>query len=305
MAAHITLIATAFALVVGPLLIFIGFLPALIAGFALFAGPALMVGIVLAVVAAAAFLLFTHWKDVVAIFNTSMPVIKGVWDSISKNINQFIKVDMPLFKVAWDGFTQAIQFGLQQTQAIWNTIWPALSQVLSGVWDIIKGVVQVAWGLIEGIITVGLAVLSGNWSAAWEGIKKAAADIAAGIEEIFKGLWEAVKGFFVAGINSVIGDVNGMINAVNKAAGHTVIGTLGTIKSFDQGGYVPSTGMAVLHQGEFVLSKDMLAGKQSVPSQVSNTTTHNQPVTIYATVANEIDLNLLGYRLAFALRNSR
>ena len=64
-----------------------------------------------------------------------------------------------------------------------------------------------------------------------------------------------------------------------------------------------STGLAMLHAGEFVLSKDMLEGRKNIPSQVQNT--FNQPINIEATMSSEMDFDLLGYKLAWELRNSR
>ena len=111
-------------------------------------------------------------------------------------------------------------------------------------------------------------------------------------------------------VNSIIDGVNTLINGVNSVSskipgigGHIQIPD---IPHFDQGGYVPSTGIAVVHQGEFVLSRAMLSGQQNVPQAISQATTNNNtPINIYATVDQDIDMNLLGQKIAFALRNSR
>ncbi|QQG43391.1 MAG: hypothetical protein HYW45_04345, partial [Candidatus Daviesbacteria bacterium] len=75
------------------------------------------------------------------------------------------------------------------------------------------------------------------------------------------------------------------------------------VSYFQKGGFVGSTGLAMLHAGEYVLSKDMLKGRQDIPSQVQNT--FNQPINIEATLTSEMDFDLLGYKLAWELRNSR
>ena len=71
-AAMVTLAGTAFALIVGPLLIFIGFLPAIVAGFGTIAAVGLPVVLILAGVAAvayAAYMAFTHWGQIVSFLN--------------------------------------------------------------------------------------------------------------------------------------------------------------------------------------------------------------------------------------------
>jgi hypothetical protein len=110
-------------------------------------------------------------------------------------------------------------------------------------------------------------------------------------------------------VNSIIDHINGLIHGINGVGSKIGLGSIKIpdIPKFEQGGYVPKTGIALLHQGEFVLSKSMLSGQSNVPSQIANQTTNNNntPVTIYATVNQDIDMNLLGQKIAFALRNSR
>jgi hypothetical protein len=135
-----------------------------------------------------------------------------------------------------------------------------------------------------------------------------------------KSYWDVISQQFHTGANDIIDAVNAVIRALNsihfnfpgiKIGGQTIGAFsfngfgLTQLPHFDTGGYVPNTGIAMLHEGEFVLSKAMLAGKQSVPNQVSNTTNYKQPITIYATVNSDIDMNLLGQKIAFAVRNSR
>lgn len=107
---------------------------------------------------------------------------------------------------------------------------------------------------------------------------------------------------FVKGIiEGVIGTFQSLINKAKEAA-DVATGKL-NVKSFQEGGFVPQTGLALLHRGEFVASTDMLEGRKSVPSSVENV--FNQPINIQANVDNSADINLLGDRIAFALRNSR
>jgi hypothetical protein len=47
----------------------------------------------------------------------------------------------------------------------------------------------------------------------------------------------------------------------------------------------------------------MLEGRVQAPSSIQEV--FNQPININANITNEIDLDLLGDKLAFALRNSR
>jgi hypothetical protein len=47
------------------------------------------------------------------------------------------------------------------------------------------------------------------------------------------------------------------------------------LKAYADGGFVPQTGLAQLHGGEFVLSRYMLSGSQPIPPAISNAINHN------------------------------
>jgi hypothetical protein len=149
--------------------------------------------------------------------------------------------------------------------------------------------------LIIGLVGAAVALLATNWKTYWNQM---------GL--IVKAVWDNIVNDVKTNLNNVISMINALIKGANvvtsKLPGNIKIPD---IPKFESGGYVPQTGLAIVHQGEFVLSKAMLAGKQSIPSQVSNTTNNNSPVNIYATISNEMDLNLLGHKIAFAVRNSR
>lgn len=71
---------------------------------------------------------------------------------------------------------------------------------------------------------------------------------------------------------------------------------------YENGGWVKNTGLAMVHGGEFVLSKEMLRGNQPVPSNVTNT--NNTPINVNAVINTPLDAmtlgNILGEQLAFA-----
>ncbi len=120
-----------------------------------------------------------------------------------------------------------------------------------------------------------------------------------GVKNVFKRLGDAISGIVGAGGNFLDKLKNIGKTALDAASSGFQAGQ----DSYDEGGWVKRTGSALVHQGEFVLSKDMLAGRTALPSSVGDT--FNQPINIQAVINSETDLNLIGYRLAWALRNAR
>lgn len=73
---------------------------------------------------------------------------------------------------------------------------------------------------------------------------------------------------------------------------------------YEKGGWVKNTGLAMVHQGEYVVSKDMLRGRASIPNSVTNTNNYQQPINVNAVINTPMDAitlgNILGEQLAFA-----
>jgi tape measure domain-containing protein len=117
------------------------------------------------------------------------------------------------------------------------------------------------------------------------------------------GIWKGVTGTLKKIGDMLSGIVSGGGNIVEKIVNAAKAGFTAGQDAYAEGGYVRRTGSALVHQGEFVLSRDMLTGQSAIPASVAET--FNQPINIQAVMNSEMDLNLLGYRLAWALRNAR
>lgn len=137
------------------------------------------------------------------------------------------------------------------------------------------------------------------------------------LPEYTKTIWEQVSTTVVDQLKATwelggvyVDKILGWFDDMNKKAKDAIVSFKEAFKvgregapSFQFGGFVPQTGTALLHKGEFVLSRNMLEGRVQAPSSIQEV--FNQPININANISNEIDLDLLGDRLAFALRNSR
>jgi len=298
MIVKVVAVGTGLALIVGPLLMIIGFLPALTAGFALLNISLLPIVLVIAAIAAGAFLIVKNWSEIQPLLQPALDWIIGLFAFIRDGIMAFVNEHMPLFMAAWNAITSILQDGLIIVSNLWNAIWPAMLQLFTGVWNMIKGVFQIVWGAIQVLMAVGLGILTGDWSKAWNLMKDGFYNIFNGLKTFVSGWWESIKGFFKAGLNGLIGIINGGIEVINKA-GSAMGVSIPTIPTFDNGGWVNSTGLAIVHKGEYVMSNAMLNGTQR--SEITNN--NSSPVNVYATVNSDVDIQKLAYALAYELRN--
>jgi TP901 family phage tail tape measure protein len=113
-----------------------------------------------------------------------------IMDRVAPIIRNFITGIIPILNVLFN---------------IWKTLWPGMSQVLQGVWNMIVGVVKIAWAIVTGIIKIGLDLLSGNWKQAWTDMLNMFKGILDGINTYLNGSWQALKGIFQTIVNGIVG----------------------------------------------------------------------------------------------------
>ena len=95
---------------------------------------------------------------------------------------------------------------VQTMLPVWQRVFQAMVAVIEFVWPLIQNQVQAALRMIQGIIQVFTAVISGNWSGAWNGIKN-----------MFGGIWDGIKGIVLFGVNIIRNALDGLIDWVGGA----------------------------------------------------------------------------------------
>ncbi len=173
-------------------------------------------------------------------------------------------------------------------QSIYNWIidrvaaaWAWLSEEIPTWPDKIYNFLKSLPGKIKEIFEAVKNEIVGKIKAAWEGMQEWYRKIKDALEWIIdkaKEAYEAVKKGFETGVGFIKG-------------------------SRQSGGPIFETGPYLLHRGEFVMSRDMLAGRQPVPAYA--TTNYNSPITInVASVRSMEDIDSIAHRLDFYLRTS-
>lgn len=206
------------------------------AGFATSAalGPIM---IVIAAIIAIALLLKDHWKQV---WGAICDAAKWAYDNVIKPVADFI------MKYA----IQPIIDGAKLLYSVWKLEWDLISGAVRWVYD---NVIQpVAHAIGTGLDDVGKALqwFGQLWNEIWGAI-------GSGLSWV----WNHTIGPIVNIIKDALGWIS---NVAGKVGGF--FSKVGSFLGFADGGVVPGTPgapmLAVVHGGEFVLSRDMLAGRQ-------------------------------------------
>lgn len=210
----IIVVAGLLAAALGPLLIVLGSMATAVA--AISWPVVLVVGLIAALVAGViyAYKHFEGFRNVVdelgkAIRAGFAVVVQWVTQTVIPQMRLAIQNLQPVL-VAAGQFFQAlfsrIVQGVQFMLPIWQGVFRGFVAVIQFVWPLIQNQVAAAMRFIQGIIQVVTAVISGNWSGAWNGIKN-----------VFGGIWDGIKGIVSFGVGVIRSALSGLLGWVGSA----------------------------------------------------------------------------------------
>ncbi|HEX2910386.1 MAG TPA: phage tail length tape measure family protein [Chloroflexia bacterium] len=231
---------------------------------------------------------------------------KGLLDTLNQMTGGFDNLNKMM--VAFNGFLQTHKDVLMGIVIALGVLAATFGVLLVGALVVAAGTFG-AFAVVAGGVVAALGFLAGVIIADWKPISA-----------FFVQLWTDIKHAFIDGINTVIRMMNGFIDQINRIQIHIPAVGIGPVKtpafdwggvnvahlgllSYDQGGAVPYTGLAFLHEGEYVLSRDMLSGRQPIQAPITNTYNRNPQITLGPVyVRNDTDIDKIVQKLSMALK---
>lgn len=252
--------------------------------------------------------------------STVLPIVQQVaqvfidqWPAIQTTIATVFGSVVSIIRSALTIVTQVIRAATAVIGALWDSgFGQVILSIVRGVFSQVLNVIRTTWSVISGLFRTIAAILTGDWSGAWQAIKDTVSAAVGGmirglqnmvttVGGIFKGLGElalnAVKGFgtllFDAGkklIQGLIDGIKSMVGAVGDAIG----GIADKI-----GGFLPGS---PVREGPLTKWNNGMAGKRLVgllADGLGDTTAVEQAARrIAATVATTVTPALGGGRLS-------
>lgn len=192
--------AAAFALIIGPLLMLVGFIPQVVAGFGvltgIFAGIGTVLGTVLPLllgIAAAAGLIY-------AAFTTNFAGIRDivleVWEFIKAVFSEAISIIIPQVEgfinyvvAQWPKVKATLQAFFDWLEPIFSVVFNNVANIVKTAFNAIMLVVTDVVNIVIGIVKFFVAVLSGDWRTAWETVKSVLRSAVSVIKTIISGVF--------------------------------------------------------------------------------------------------------------------
>lgn len=212
-----------------------------------------------------------HWDQIQIAIQLAMGVINAViqtgvmiWQTLILPVVQTI---VSFIQQNWGNISVIIQTvmfvvaGIIATAVIlWqNAILPVLTIIFSTVSSVFNSIMTVISGVLNivvGIIRTVMAVLSGNWTGAWNGIV-----------QILSGVWQIISGVVSAAINTVKGVISAAWSAISGVTSSVWNAIKGVISGVWNG--IHSTISGIIHGISSTIS-GVWNGIRSVTSSVWN-----------------------------------
>lgn len=190
------------------------------------------------------------------IAQTALPMLASVVQTVLPIVLSIIQMVIPIATAILQTLSTIIQ----------TVIIPAINAILNAVqvvFPYIQTIIQTALTLVSGIIQTAMALISGNWSGAWETIKTTATTIMNNIISFFSGIdlfsvGKKIITGLINGIKSMGGAIlDGIMSIVPDSVKEFVSGALGgsggkgktEVPGYAVGGIVSSPTLAWVGEG--------------------------------------------------------
>ncbi|WP_278530093.1 tape measure protein [Enterococcus asini] len=140
------------------------------------------------------------------IMDVAVPILTTVFSFIMEAVANVVAF--------WNANGQTIMAGVSVVfntiSSIISTIMPVITTVVGAAWELIKSVITTTLNIIMNAVKLFSAILSGDWSAAWEAVK-----------EIGSAVWSYLKTAFQSALTTMLAVGSGVLNSI-KAVFSTV-----------------------------------------------------------------------------------
>ena len=264
------------------------------------------------------------WNAIVAVVTVVLEVLKTVidaaWAQIVIIFQTYVQPLIDWLVATWGNFVTWITAAFETIKTNVINAWNLIRNTIMSIVTPLVAWLQERWEAFKTFLQVTHDAIKTTITNAWNAIKTSIISLVNQALDPVKEKWNAFKENLISGAQQLWEKIVDMANRIKAALQsikfpHLSIGE-GTVSVggkevkyptinvdwYKNGGWVDNTGLAVVHQGEFVMSKNMLEGKQPIPGNLNTTNnSYSSPVYVTAIVNNEMDVvqmaHLIGYEL--------
>jgi len=222
------------------------------------AGIVAGVALIIAALAALAYVIYTNWDSIkeytlkvwdaivgalTAAWDWIVGIFRKVWDVIGPIVTAGWEIISSYFKAAWETIKTILTTAWEVIKTIFSTAFLAIYYLVTGQWDKIGTLFKSAGEKLKSILSNAWEKIKSIWTNAFEAIKNSASRGWEAIKDVFTGTWNSIRDFFAGipkklekmGQDMIQGLINGiksMASSVVNAVSDTVSGAVDAAKNF-------------------------------------------------------------------------
>ncbi len=310
LAGTILLIGTAFAAIAGPMLLFIGFIPAILSGIAAIHAAISTLSTPMLVVGAAITSLYLTFKNN---FGFIKDFLVSIFDSLKNSFYFFvdiIKANLAELRDAFGGdfdvIAGVVKSAMIVIEFVVGSVLLSIKNTFEFIWVAIKIVLSTTLEVIIGAIQVFVKLLQADWTGAWEAVKDTVSDIWQNIKTIVSDAVDGILGFvkkFVEGVQKAIDKAKELLGIGGTAKISNVKisggGVSGSFKKNATGGFIRAGETSIVNErgveyftpqrSGYIIPNDQIGGKSNI---VINITGQFLSEDAAVTMADQVIRNL-------------
>ena len=220
--AKFTALAAVAALVIGPLLLLVGFIPTIIAGFkalgVVIATITSPIGLVIAAVVALGVVIYKYWDEIkeftINTWNAIKEFFSELWASIKERVVEswesisefFVNIWESITETAseaWNGFVDTIMSVVEPIAAKIKEVFDSVKENIENIWEGIRGFFESIWEIIKNVFLGALLLIVNLVTGDFEGLKENASAIWENIKDALSNAWESIKKVFSNALEAV------------------------------------------------------------------------------------------------------
>ena len=290
-----TLLSFVIGLIFSPIVMIIGGISLLIATFVLFQTQ--ITSIIQNIYLTISMIFTQIWIFIsnifMAIFNVVYSILSSIWNVIFYILTQIFTFFQFIFLAIKTLVEITLTIISTIISTILNAIWGVIGTTLTGWWNSFNTHLNNIKNTVQSIYNSVHDWFVGKLNETWKAVEDITGKIWNAFRNMANGIMNALRSIKFPHLSIGEGSITIM--------GHEIKYPKLNVDWYEKGGWVKNTGLAVVHAGEYVLSRDMLRGRENPEVGVGK----QQYVynTIYANVNTQVDLDYLAYKLAYQLRN--
>lgn len=195
--------------------------------------PAWIVGAIAVALATIVALVIANWDTIVSYANSC-------WEAIVQG---------------WNNFCAWISSGIQSIQAWWSNLVTTLQTFWDNMWSTIHIAVTTAMDVVYAKVTEAVNQIK----SIWDGLKQTFSNVFSHLQSIASSTLGWLSSKF-EGIANVVSNITSAIGNIGSGVGSFISDPIGSVKKMvglNTGGYVKTTGVAMLHPNEVVVNDEL------------------------------------------------